>query len=78
MFEWLTRELFQVITLFQAHILPISSVYSVNKNSRRVHAIVVRRNREEKLLISIENGIITELISDMVNTVILSYVILTR
>ena len=53
-----------MITPFQAHILPIGRVYSVGKNSRRVRAIadVFWRNRDKKLLISRENGIISELI----------------
>jgi hypothetical protein len=63
----LTRELSQMITLVPAHILFIDRAYSVYENSRRVRAIavVIRRNNDNKFLISIGNCIIAELLPDV-------------
>ena len=54
-----------MITSVQAHILCISRAYSIDKNSRRVHAItaVVRRKKDNNFLISIGNDIIIGVLS---------------
>ncbi len=64
----LMRELLRVIIPFQASIVPITRIYGVDKNHRRSHVItaVFRKNDDNKLRVSIEDGILTELISDIV------------
>ncbi len=61
-------ELCQVIIPFQAYLVSITKTYGVDKNHRMIHVItaVFRRNDNKKLLVSIENALLTELISDIV------------
>ena len=53
-----------MITFIQAHILSITTAYTVDKNYRRVCVItaVNRRHTDNKFLISIRNSIIIRLI----------------
>ncbi len=56
-----------MITSVQAHIFLKSRAYSVDKNSRRIRAItaLIRRNKDNKFLISIGNDIIIGLLADV-------------